>query len=150
MVILFRFMGIFVFCFFVFGFFFIFEIGILEFVFFFGFVLFRGFLFEFFSNDNFFIIGLRVIEFSVFDVVEWVMRLVYWEEIRLLLSWLLLKKLFFKILDILDFVVFELMIEELLLLEDLNENFLGNVELEENADFRILVLNVEKGLEIEK
>lgn len=44
----------------------------------------------------------------------------------------------------------ELMIEELLLLEDLNENFLGNVELEENADFRILVLNVEKGLEIEK
>lgn len=120
MVILFRFMGIFVFCFFVFGFFFIFEIGILEFVFFFGFVLFRGFLFEFFSNDNFFIIGLRVTEFSVFDVVEWVMRLVYWEEIRLLL------------------------------LEDLNENFLGNVELEENADFRILVLNVEKGLEIEK
>lgn len=58
--------------------------------------------------------------------------------------------IYFVILDILDFVVFELMIEELLLLEDLNENFLGNVELEENADFRILVLNVEKGLEIEK
>lgn len=108
MVILFRFMGIFVFCFFVFGFFFIFEIGILEFVFFFGFVLFRGFLFEFFSNDNFFIIGLRVTEFSVFDVVEWVMRLVYWEEIRLLLSWLLLKKLFFKILFILFLVIYRL------------------------------------------
>lgn len=45
--------------------------------------------------------------------------------------------IYFVILDILDFVVFELMIEELLLLEDLNENFLGNVELEENADFRI-------------
>lgn len=58
--------------------------------------------------------------------------------------------IYFVILDILDFVVFELMIEELLLLEDLNENFLGNVELEENVDFRILVLNVEKGLEIEK
>lgn len=58
--------------------------------------------------------------------------------------------IYFVILDILDFVVFELMIEELLLLEDLNENFLGNLELEENADFRILVLNVEKGLEIEK
>lgn len=58
--------------------------------------------------------------------------------------------IYFVILDILDFVVFELMIEELLLLEDLNENFLGNVGLEENADFRILVLNVEKGLEIEK
>lgn len=58
--------------------------------------------------------------------------------------------IYFVILDILDFVVFELMIEELLLLEDLNENFLGNVELEENADFRILVLNEEKGLEIEK
>lgn len=58
--------------------------------------------------------------------------------------------IYFVILDILDFVVFELMIEELLLLEDLNENFLGNVELEENADFRILVLNVKKGLEIEK
>lgn len=58
--------------------------------------------------------------------------------------------IYFVILDILDFVVFELMIEELLLLEDLNENFLGNVELDENADFRILVLNVEKGLEIEK
>lgn len=58
--------------------------------------------------------------------------------------------IYFVILDILDFVVFELMIEELLLLEDLNENFLGNVELEENADFRILVLNVEKGLKIEK
>lgn len=108
MVILFRFMGIFVFCFFVFGFFFIFEIGILEFVFFFGFVLFRGFLFEFFSNDNFFIIGFRVTEFSVFDVVEWVMRLVYWEEIRLLLSWLLLKKLFFKILFILFLVIYRL------------------------------------------
>lgn len=108
MVILFRFMGIIVFCFFVFGFFFIFEIGILEFVFFFGFVLFRGFLFEFFSNDNFFIIGLRVTEFSVFDVVEWVMRLVYWEEIRLLLSWLLLKKLFFKILFILFLVIYRL------------------------------------------
>lgn len=58
--------------------------------------------------------------------------------------------IYFVILDILDFVVFELMIEELLLLEDLNENFLGNVGLEENADFRILVLNVKKGLEIEK
>lgn len=58
--------------------------------------------------------------------------------------------IYFVILDILDFVVFELMIEELLLLEDLNENFLGNVELEENVDFRILVLNVEKGLKIEK
>lgn len=58
--------------------------------------------------------------------------------------------IYFVILDILDFIVFELMIEELLLLEDLNENFLGNVELIENADFRILVLNVEKGLEIEK
>lgn len=52
--------------------------------------------------------------------------------------------------DTLDSVALEPMIEELSLLEDSNENPLGNAEPEENADSRIPVSNVEKGPETEK